>query len=90
MNVVGELLKERERLLSVIEEGKRAGPKLKQINVLIALYGDGENVSLLDEVPVKQELWCGVCDAGPFRGVQGVATHHHKSNHRGKYKAVAA
>lgn len=44
---VGELLRERDRLLGVIEEAKSARSKLKQINVLIAMYGDAEHVELL-------------------------------------------
>jgi hypothetical protein len=48
---VGELLKERDRLLGVIDEAKTARAKLKQINTLIAMYGDERNVSNDAAVP---------------------------------------
>ena len=64
---VGELLRERDRLNGIIAEAKTARSKLKQINVLIAMYGEAENVGLvtadangraLSETPLACEV-CG-------------------------------
>jgi hypothetical protein len=44
---VGELLRERDRLTGVIAEAKTARARLKQLNVLIAMYGDAPNVALV-------------------------------------------
>ncbi len=88
---VGELLKERDRLLDVIEEAKSARFKLKGINSLIAMYGDDEKVSLNGHTPkptsAKEELYCGKCDAGPFKGNQGVGAHNIRV-HGGKVKVA--
>jgi hypothetical protein len=50
---VGELLRERDRLLSIIEEAKTAKTKLRQLNTLIALYGDDEKVSTNGTIPTS-------------------------------------
>jgi hypothetical protein len=76
---VGELLRERDRLHTIIAEAKTARSKLKQINVLIAMYGDGENVALvtadangraLSETP----LACEVCGK-TFASRAGLGNH---------------
>lgn len=75
---VGELLRERDRLLSVIEEAKSARAKLKQVNIMIAMYGDAEHVELVsvgNGKTLPAELTCDECDAGPFVGSRGLNTH---------------
>jgi hypothetical protein len=97
---VGELLKERNRLLGVIDEAKTARVKLRQLNTLITLYGDSEHVDVSAHVPssaltnghkptkaVKQ-LYCGKCDEGPYKGVQGLAMHNYRV-HGGKVKVAS-
>lgn len=84
----GELLRERDRLLGVIEEAKTAKVKLKQLNVLIAMYGDDEKVALNGTVPASQAidalpevngLECDVC-GGRFKGKGGLAMHKTKAH----------
>jgi hypothetical protein len=80
---VGELLRERDRLLAVLEEAKSAKNKLKQVNIMIAMYGDASNVELVSpngHTPggkplVGDPIHCEVCDAGPFSGKRGADTH---------------
>jgi hypothetical protein len=74
---VGELLRERDRLLGIIDEAKTARTKLKQINVLIAMYGNAEHVELISngKAPRVAEVACTKCDGGPFVGSRGLATH---------------
>lgn len=74
---VGELLRERDRLLGVMEEAQSARAKLKQVNVLIALYGtaeDGAAVATNGTAP-PEALACDQCGAGPYRGQRGLDTH---------------
>ena len=90
---VGELLKERDRLQGVIQEAKTARYKLKAVNGLIAMYGDDPKVSVDAPVPIhstqtngnKPGLYCGKCEAGPYKGAQGLGTHNAKI-HGGKVK----
>jgi hypothetical protein len=70
---VGELLRERDRLLSVIDEAKSARSKLKQVNVLIAMYGDAANVDLV--TTNGKVLTCEECGAGPFENPGGLSNH---------------
>ena len=74
---VGELLRERDRLLSVLDEAKSARSKLKQVNVLIAMYGDPPNV---DHVATNGAamVQCPECGAGPYKGRQGLSMHEHR------------
>ena len=72
---VGELLRERDRLLGVIDEAKSARSKLKQINVLIALYGDARDVIEPTSNGSAPTVACNLCDAGPFKGKQGLSLH---------------
>lgn len=74
---VGELLRERDRLLGVMEEAKSARAKLKQVNVLIALYGMSEDLHLPEGAngTAPDLLACEKCDAGPFKGRQGLGLH---------------
>jgi hypothetical protein len=84
---VGELLRERDRLLGVIEEAKTAKSRLKQINVLIAMYGDASNIELVTgngKSPLAPELFCEQCDAGPFVGSRGLSTHVRTMHEGGK------
>jgi hypothetical protein len=77
---VGELLRERDRLLAVVEEAKTAKVKLRQLNVLIAMYGEDEKVSLNGTVPVavsNEDYDCPECDR-TFETVQGVTMHRVK------------
>ena len=79
---VGELLRERDRLLTVIEEAKSARSKLKQINVLVALYGDAEHIELIKHDPVGNgaggrkpaDVECPECGE-TFAGQRGLKTH---------------
>lgn len=48
---VGELLKERDQLMQDLKDVPAKRNKLKQLNVLIALYGDDEKVSVNGVVP---------------------------------------
>ena len=82
---VGELLRERDRLLGVLEEAKSARTKLKQVNVLIAMYGTAEDADTWTERreaatnggPVP--LYCEDCaDGKAFKGRQGLAVHRIK------------
>lgn len=50
---VGDLLREKERLQGVIEEAKIARSRIKQINVLVTMYGDAENVPVATPVQAK-------------------------------------
>lgn len=90
---VGELLRERDRLLTVIEEAKSARSKLKQVNVLIALYGDAEHVDLIKNDPVKAngkpkgEVECDEC-GDSFVGQRGLKTHQ-RTMHSGEAKTRA-
>lgn len=72
---VGEMLRERDRLLGVIDEAKTARVKLKQLNVLIALYGDGAAVEPGTNGAPAPKLPCEQCGAGPFAGQRGLDTH---------------
>lgn len=71
---VGELLRERERLQGVIDEAKTARFKLKQVNVLIALYGDGEATN--GAAPVMAE--CPKC--GKEVKAQGLGIHQRRTH----------
>jgi hypothetical protein len=71
---VGELLRERDRLLGVIEESKSARVKLKQLNVLIAMYGEGENVDLVSTNGSGMQEVCDLCGDG-FKGQRGLVIH---------------
>ena len=89
---IGDLLRERDRLLGVIEEAKSARSKLKQINILVTMYGDAEHVELVassnghgERKPrkdaagtPKEQLFCDECDGGPFNGASGLAMHRHR------------
>src|SRR5579872_553449 len=68
---VGDLMRERDRLLAVIEEAKGAKFKLKQINVLITMYGDKDNVELVSGPLVH----CDKCNLD-FKGKQGMGIHN--------------
>jgi hypothetical protein len=86
---VGELLRERDRLLALMEEAKTAKTKLRQINILIAMYGDDEKVSLNGAVPVSQAIdalpevpgatECDIC-GDSFKGKAGLAMHKNKAH----------
>jgi hypothetical protein len=82
---VGELLRERERLQGVIDEAKTARFKLKQVNVLIALYGDGEAPGENGAAPAAL-VTCAKCGA-EYKGVRGLSMHNTKT-HGGKPKAA--
>ena len=75
---VGELLRERDRLLAVLEEGKSARAKLKQVNVLIALYGDADNVELVSTNGALL-VECPECGKECKPGV-GIAIHRQKAH----------
>lgn len=72
---VGELLRERDRLLGVIEEAKSARSKLKQVNILIAMYGDAANVELVGTNGNSPGLVCPECGAGPYASKSGYRSH---------------
>ena len=72
---VGELLRERDRLLGVMEEAKSARAKLKQVNVLIALYGTAADAAVVSNGSTPEGVACELCDAGPFKGRQGLGLH---------------
>lgn len=81
---VGELLRERDRLLSVIEEAKTARSKLLQLNRVITMYGDDEKVTLL---PVTGDMvTCGKCGEDFKRRGIGV---HNANAHGGKVKVAS-
>jgi len=69
-------LRERDRLLSVIGEAKTARHKLRQINVLITMYGDDEKVSLvaLNGDHSGELVVCEDCGR-EFKGSRGLETH---------------
>jgi hypothetical protein len=82
---VGELLRERDRLLGILEEAKSARSKLKQVNVLIAMYGTPEDVAAVaatnGHVSPAVPLYCETCgDARPFKGRQGLAMHKRRAH----------
>lgn len=92
---VGELLRERDRLLTVIEEAKSARSKLKQVNVLIAMYGDAEHIDLIknDAVatngkpkPAAEPLVCPECNDGKTYNGQRGLTMHNKRFHTGEIR----
>lgn len=78
---VGELLKERNRLLDVIEEAKIAKSRIRQLNVLIAMYGDDENVSLVTDVEMVDCPKCG-------KSVKVRGLHVHNRRMHGKMTAA--
>jgi hypothetical protein len=80
---VGELLRERDRLLGVIEEAKSARSKLKQINVLIAMYGESENVDLNGETLAPLAFPCPDCER-TFATKHGVSMHRVKTHEYAK------
>ena len=78
---VSDLMKERDRLLGVLEDAKSAKHKLKQVNVLIAMYGTPEDAALVGQnghapgVP----LYCDQCNDGKaYKGRQGLSMHARK------------
>ena len=97
---VGELLRERDRLLAVLEEAKSARTKLKQINVLIAMYGDAENVDLVStnghamtaggHDMTCEPRTCDECGDGPFNGERGVSAHKRRMHGTETAKSRAA
>lgn len=84
---VGELLRERDRLQAVIEEAKTARFKLTQVNKLIALYGDDSTAATTNGKPAAESIYCGKCDAGPFKGNIGIGRHN-TLMHGGKVKVA--
>lgn len=81
---VGEWIRERDRLLAIIEEAKTARVKLKQINVLIALYGDDEKVDVNGSVPEPVGVYegrveCDICGQA-YKGKGGLAMHKNKAH----------
>lgn len=76
---VGELHRERDRLLGVIEEAKTARIKLKQVNVLLAMYGDGENV---DKKFFPESELCRVDGCTNRQEVRGVCSTHYSVERR--------
>lgn len=72
------LLIEYNRLKKVIAEGKRASAQIKLLNKLIASYGL-ELEEELDDIEAEEEEssedYCDLCDAGPFKGCNGLAMH---------------
>ena len=70
---VGDLLRERDRLLAVVEEAKSARVKLKQLNVLIAMYGDAEHVELVSSNGTGTAT-CDECGES-FSAGRGLSTH---------------
>lgn len=52
---IGELIREKERLEGVVKEAAVAKAKIKQLNVLIAMYGDDPKVTLegLSKIPTS-------------------------------------
>lgn len=88
---VGDLLKERDRLNGVIEEAKIARSRIKQINVLIAMYGDQENVTVKparaiagkDSVRPQDRyrvMTCpkAKCKGKVFKGQAGLSLHNQR------------
>ena len=76
---VGALIQERERLLGVIEEAKSAKAKLKQLNAVIAMYGDEENISLLPDIDLMANIPCPKCDR-KFKNKMGLGGHLRKAH----------
>lgn len=75
---VGELLRERDRLLGVMEEAKTARVKLRQVNVLIALYGDAANVEFVSNGH-SELVTCPECGKQCRPGV-GLGIHRQKAH----------
>jgi hypothetical protein len=65
---VGELIRERERLLNVMQEAKAAKARLRQINILIAMYGDDEKVDAV-YMPRGQGVTIAKMEAAKANGV---------------------
>ena len=86
---VSELLRERDRLHGVLQEAKSARSKLKQVNVLIAMYGTPEDVAATNghAEPGPGDL-CPECGAGPFKGYNGLAMHRLRLHGVRKQKAA--
>ena len=88
---VGELLRERDRLKAVIDEAKTARAKLKQVNIMIAMYGDAEHVDLIKGDLAKTNgaatVECDECGES-FVGQRGLKTHQ-RTMHGGQAKAKA-
>lgn len=76
---VGDLMRERERLLGVLDEAKIARSRIRQINVLVTMYGDDKKVSL-----VKPGSCMGSgCSESPY--VRGLCSIHYSQwQKRGK------
>ena len=84
---VGELLRERDRLLGVMEEAKSARAKLRQVNVLIALYGDA---AVSNGSPPGDLVACPECGKEVKPGI-GLGIHQRKAhNIQGAARAKAA
>jgi hypothetical protein len=83
---VGELLKERDRLQAVIEEAKIARSRIRQINVLVTMYGDQENVTVV----VAKYVKCPKCGKSDLRGRAGLSVHDHKMHGKSTAKQRSA
>jgi hypothetical protein len=80
---VGELLRERERLLGVMEEAKAAKGKLRQVNLLIAMYsGNDEKVELINSGAMLASEFCLFGDGKPVKN-RGICSTHYYAMQRG-------
>lgn len=74
---VGELLRERERLIGVIQESKVAKQKLRQVDVLIAMYSSGDDaVDLVANGKMPESQFCVFGDGNPVKH-RGICSTHY-------------
>jgi hypothetical protein len=73
----GDLIRERDRLLDVIEEGKSARLKLKRINELITIYaGNDAAVELVKNGIIPESGYCVLGDGQPIK-YRGLCNEHY-------------
>jgi uncharacterized C2H2 Zn-finger protein len=79
---MGEALQqEREALLAQIERGKEARVRLRQVDILLTMYGD-------DVTPPEDAKTCPRCPGRVFKGEKGLR-HHRAVAHKVKAKPKA-
>jgi hypothetical protein len=83
---VGELLRERDRLLGVIQESKVAKQRLRQLNVLIAMYGDDDKVDLIANGDIPESAFCVLGD-GELVKFRGLCQSHYTKLRNGQLTA---
>ena len=81
---VGDLLKERDRLIDLIADAKAAKLQLRQVNILIAMYsGEDEKVDLVANGDLPASDFCVFGDNKPVK-FRGVCSSHYTKLRNGQ------